>query len=156
MTFTFYPLIKKGSNFREIRSRIFSYVCTLTREQGKVKRGGEGKQSRKFAWKFVEMKRSKREKQKEKEREEKSRRSFFFFRMVNFSWPSKALARWNEKEERKRGSRFPIVAKSTSKYLRRNLVTTAASGKARKIHSKATLVAAATARKTRFRPFDVP
>ena len=72
MTFTFYPLIKKGSNFREIRSRIFSYVCTLTREQGKVKRGGEGKQSRKFAWKFVEMKRSKRERERERKRERKS------------------------------------------------------------------------------------
>lgn len=101
-------------------------------------------------------KKQERKREREKKREEKSRRTFFFFRMVNFSWPSKALARWSEKEKRKRESRFPIVAKSTSKYLRRNLVTTAASGKARKIHSKATLVAAATARKTRFRPFDVP
>lgn len=58
------------------------------------------------------------------------------------------------KRKRKRES-VPIVAKSTSKYLRRNLVTPAASGKARKIHST-TLLAAATARKTRFRSFDVP
>lgn len=108
----------------------------------------------------MEIRRDEKKQERER-REEKSRRTFFlsfFFPDGEFfvALEGSLLEREGGEKGRRRGSRFPIVAKSTSKYLRRNLVTTAASGKARKIHSTATLVAAATARKTRFRPFDVP
>lgn len=104
------------------------------------------------------MKRSKRENAERKSHVELSFFLFFFLPDGEFfvALEGSLLEREGGEKGGRRGSRFPIVAKSTSKYLRRNLVTTAASGKARKIHSTATLVAAATARKTRFRPFDVP
>lgn len=47
-----------------------------------------------------------------------------------FRSPQRGIGK--REREKNRGELVPIVAKSTSKYLRRNLVTPAASGKARK------------------------
>lgn len=77
--------------------------------------------------------------------EEKSRRSFF--RLVNFSkcsevhggggeTPATKTRKQRKREKEARPPPCPRPSSSTSKYLRRNLVTPAASGKARKIHLK--------------------
>ena len=99
--FHFLSTDKKKSNFLEIR--IFSYVCTLTREQEKVKRNeGEGREAESKV--CVEIRRDEKNQETERERErEKVTQNFLFLPDGEFFVAlegSRSLEREGEEEER--------------------------------------------------------